>query len=142
MTATSAPIPQGNYVPAKRFGNLIYVSGMTPRDKGVLTQVGKISETEPISHYRSSAELATRNALRAAETVLLEGEVLTDAVSLTVYLNTTPEFTAHAMIADFASEVLAKAFGSVPSRAAVGVNSLPGGAPLEISVVLGLSQIE
>jgi len=139
MTHASAPVPQGNYVPAKRFGSLVFVSGMTPRENGVLKAVGKIAEGEPIERYKAAVELATRNALRAAETVLASGEVLAEAVSLTVYLNTTPDFTAHARIADFASTVLAEVFGSVPSRAAIGVNSLPGGAPVEISLVAGIS---
>ena len=140
MTPASGPVPQGNYVPAKRFGNLVFVSGMTPRENGVLKQVGKIVEGEPLERYKAAVELATRNALQAAETVLATGEVIAEAVSLTVYLNTTPEFTAHARVADFASAVLAEVFGSVPSRAAIGVNSLPGGAPVEISFVAGISQ--
>ena len=48
MSHASAPVPQGNYVPAKRFGNLVCVSGMTPRENGVLKQVGKIVEGEPL----------------------------------------------------------------------------------------------
>ena len=28
------PIPQGNYKPAVRYGNLIYTAGMTPRRTG------------------------------------------------------------------------------------------------------------
>ncbi|KFL25727.1 endoribonuclease L-PSP [Devosia sp. 17-2-E-8] len=139
MTPASSPVPQGNYAPAKRFGGLVFVSGMTPRENGVLTAIGKIAEGKPVERYRPAVELATRNALLAAQSVLASGEVLTEAVSLTVYLNTTPEFTAHSRIADFASAVLAEVLGSIPSRAAVGVSSLPGGASVEISLVAGIS---
>ena len=100
---------------------------------------GQIVEGEPVERYRPAVELATRNALLAAQSVLASGEVLTEAVSLTVYLNTTPECTAHSRIADFASAVLAEVLGSIPSRAAVGVSSLPGGASVEISLVAGIS---
>ena len=31
---TQPPVPQGNYVAAKRHGDLVYTSGMTPRDNG------------------------------------------------------------------------------------------------------------
>jgi len=139
MAPASGPVPQGNYVPAKRFGGLVFVSGMTPRENGVLTAMGKIVEGEPVERYRPAVELATRNALLAAQAVLAGGEVLAEAISLTVYLNAAPEFTAHSRVADFASAVLADALGSIPSRAAVGVNSLPGGATVEISLVAGIS---
>ncbi len=31
------PVPQGKYVPAVRFGNFIFIVGMTPRRSGVAT---------------------------------------------------------------------------------------------------------
>jgi len=139
MTPAAGPAPQGNYAPAKRLGALVFVSGITPRENGVLIMVGKLAEGEPIERYRPAVERATRNALQAAQAVLADGEVLTEAVSLTVYLNTTPEFTAHSRVADFASAVLAEVLGSVPSRTAVGVNSLPGGAPVEIALIASIS---
>ena len=138
MTDHPAPVPQGNYIPAKRFGDLIFVSGMTPRENGVLIATGKIAPGDPLEKHRQVVELATHNALSAARSVLGEGEKLAEAVSLTVYLNTAPDFADHPKCADFASAVLAETFGTVPSRAAVGVNSLPGNAPVEISLVVGV----
>ena len=46
MTREANPIPQGKYVPATRFGNMIFTAGMTPRNNGVLLKTGKIKATE------------------------------------------------------------------------------------------------
>ena len=48
------PIPQGKYVPATRFGDLIFTAGMTPRKNGVLIQTGKVSASEPLDSCRDA----------------------------------------------------------------------------------------
>jgi enamine deaminase RidA (YjgF/YER057c/UK114 family) len=135
----AAPPAQGLYVPAKRFGDLVFVSGMTPRVDGKLIQTGHVTSGANPEDYRAAVELATRNALAAAGSVLAEGEELHTPVNLTVYVNAAPDYAEHSRIADFASAVLAASFGGdIPSRAAVGVSSLPGGAPVEVALVLGV----
>lgn len=40
MGKEANPIPQGKYVPAVRFGDLVFTAGMTPRNNGVLIKEG------------------------------------------------------------------------------------------------------
>jgi enamine deaminase RidA (YjgF/YER057c/UK114 family) len=56
---------------------------------------------------------------------------------MNVYLNAEEGFTAHAKIADFASELLIEKLGAgcIGSRAAIGVASLPSNASVEISMI-------
>ncbi len=139
MNNVLPPPPQGHYVPARRFGDLIFISGMTPRQDGELLHIGRVSAGAAPENYEAAAELATNNALQAARSQLSEGETLDVPVSLTVYINAATDFTSHSKIADFCSAVIAKAFrGQIASRAAVGVSSLPGGAVLEVSLVAGI----
>lgn len=140
MNEVHSPRPQGNYVPAKRFGDLIFVSGMTPRENGKLVATGSIAAGDPPERYRKAVELATHIALSAARSQIVRDEVLADVVSLTVYLNAAPDFTAHSGLADFASAVLLDEFGALPARAAVGVASLPGNAPVEISLIASVAR--
>ena len=42
MGKEANPIPQGKYVPAVRFGDLVFTAGMTPRNNGVLIKEGKV----------------------------------------------------------------------------------------------------
>jgi enamine deaminase RidA (YjgF/YER057c/UK114 family) len=135
------PIPQGNYVPASRFGNMIYTAGMTPRNNGVLIQIGKVITSEPVSIYKAAVRQAVANALTAALNTLAEQERLEQILSLTVYVNAEDTFQAHSSLADFASEYLFEKMGNagIASRAAIGVASLPGNAPVEIQLIAGVS---
>lgn len=131
------PIPQGNYLPAVRHAGLIYTSGMTPRKKGELMYSGKIRATDPVESHRDAVCLATSNALVAAEGCLIEGEKISRILQLNVYLNAEPEFTAHSKIADFSSDLLVECLGvgSIGSRAAIGVASLPSDASVEVTLI-------
>lgn len=131
------PIPQGNYLPAVRHADLIHTSGMTPRKKGILMYSGKIRVSDPIEFHRDAVRLATLNALVAAQTCLREGEKISIILHLNIFLNAEPEFTAHSKIADYASEALIECLGvgSIGSRAAIGVTSLPSDAPVEVTFI-------
>lgn len=131
------PIPQGKYLPAVRHADLIYTSGMTPRKAGILVYSGKIRASDPIESHRDAVNLATMNALVAAQACLKEGEKISLILQLNIFLNTDPEFTAHPKIADYASEVLIEYLGPdcIGSRAAVGVATLPSDAPVEITLI-------
>ncbi|MFJ7971672.1 RidA family protein [Psychrobacillus sp. NPDC096389] len=140
----SNPIPQGNYVPASRFGNMIYTAGMTPRKEGVLIQTGKVQTEESVSIYKAAVQQAAANALTAALNTLTAQERIEQILSLTVYVNAAETFQAHTSLADFASAYLYEKLGSrgIGSRAAIGVASLPGNAPVEIQLVAGVSSEE
>ena len=137
------PIPQGMYKPAVRFGDLIFTAGMTPRRDGVLLAQGEYHVfTDPESYEREIRQ-AAKNALTAARSCLKEGEEIVQILSLTVYLKADPGFTKHPKAADAASAYLAEQLGpdaGIGARAAVGVASLPGGAPAEVQLIAGVGR--
>ncbi len=134
---TEQPIPQGKYLPAVRHADLIFTSGMTPRKAGNLMYSGKISVADSIDSHKDAVRLATLNAFSAAQACLHEGEKIAFILQLNVFLNAEEEFTAHAKVADFASELLIENLGSdcIGSRAAIGVSSLPSNSPVEITII-------
>lgn len=131
------PVPQGDYVPARRHGDLIYTSGMTPRRDGVLQAVGPVRRDQPIPEHRAAVELACANALTAARATLAPEETIAGILSMTVYIAAEPGFEAHAKVADLASGWLRSELGEagIGTRAAIGVATLPGNAPVEIQLV-------
>lgn len=137
MSAKNIPIPQGKYIPANRYGNIIYSAGMTPRDNGKLIMSGKVVATQDVEYYKVAARLATANALTAIESLVGEQEKLVKILTMTVYVNAEEGYTEHAKLADLASDFLCEQLGAagIVSRAAIGVASLPGNAPLEIQLV-------
>lgn len=109
---------------------------MTPRRKGILIQTGKVSSEEPLHIYKKAVRLAVSNALNAANNIINEDEKLNQILALNVYVNAQESFQAHSDLADFASEYLYEQLGQnvIGSRAAIGVASLPGNAPIEIQI--------
>jgi enamine deaminase RidA (YjgF/YER057c/UK114 family) len=135
------PIPQGRYIPAVRHADIIYTSGMTPREAGELKFVGQINANDDLQTHRAAVELATNNALISAEHQLQPGERLTLILQLNVFINAESGFTAHAALANFASNLIAERLGEsiLGSRAAIGVATLPGNAPVEITLVAAVA---
>ena len=142
MTKEANPIPQGKYVPATRFGDIIFTAGMTSRNNGVLIKTGKITAETDLEEYKEAAVQAAKNALTAAKNKLAEGEHIAQIMQITVYVNCETDFTKQSKLADFASEYFCEVLGDagVGSRAAVGVASLPGNAPVEISIIAGAAK--
>ena len=134
------PIPQGKYVPATRFGDLIVTAGMTPRKNGQLIRTGRVEIDAPLETYKDAVRQAADNALTAARNQLKEGERIARVMSMTVYINAEDGFTAHAKLADFASDFLNEMLGyaSPMARVSVGVATLPGNAPVEIQLMCGV----
>lgn len=138
------PAPQGKYVIATRWENLIWTAGLTPRINGVMQKPGKImADAEDLSSYREIVATAAENALAAVRSKLCDGEKIAGILSMTVYIAAESSFTAHAKFADMASEYLYEKLGqaSVCARVSVGVASLPGDAPLEIQLVAGVQKV-
>ena len=136
------PIPQGKYVPATRFGDLIVTAGMTPRKNGQLIQTGRVLKDSPLEDYKDAVRQAAENALTAARNQLAEDERIVRVLSMTVYVNAEDGFTSHAKIADFASDYLNEELGdaSPMARVSIGVATLPGNAPVEIQLMCGVGR--
>ena len=131
------PVPQGKYRPAVRHGDLIFTAGMTPRKDGQLILSGKITPDVPVETWREAVRQAAANALTAARNCLEEGESIVQVLSLTVYVNASPDYRTHAKIGDLASGYLFEELGDagIGARAAIGVATLPGDAPVEIQLI-------
>ena len=136
------PIPQGKYVPSTRFGNIIVTAGMTPRKNGQLIQTGRVEKDAPLENYKDAVRQAAENALTAAYHKLLAGEHIACVMSMTIYINAEDGFTAHAKLADFASDFLNEVLGNASpmARVSIGVATLPGNAPVEIQLMCGVGQ--
>lgn len=133
----SMPAPQGRYVVAKRRGDLVFTAGMTPRRAGALILEGPVRSGEPLEQYRPALILACSNALDAIRSLAMPGESVREIMSMTVFIAGEHDFRAHSQLADYASEYLYQQLGNdgICSRAAVGVATLPSGAPVEVQLI-------
>ena len=100
-------------------GSTVYISGQIPLDPATMEIVDE--------SFAASAHRAFRNLAAVAEAA---GGGLDDAVKVNISLTDLANFAT-------VNEVMAQYFQTpYPARAAVGVASLPKGAPIEIEAIL------
>jgi enamine deaminase RidA (YjgF/YER057c/UK114 family) len=128
------PVPLGHYVAAVRTGSLLMVSGMLPLEAGRPSVVGRLGDDVSIEAGRAAARLAALNALAVAERTLGGLHHVRRVVRAVVSMTTSPEFTAHAAVADGASELFASLFDEGHTRVAIGAYTLPLGAAILLDV--------
>jgi enamine deaminase RidA (YjgF/YER057c/UK114 family) len=133
--------PLGNYVHAKRVGNLLYLSGKGPPDVNGKMPHGKLgagmSVEEGYQHARGVGLMliaATREALGG------DLDRVTDIVKVLGMVNAAPDFEDHPKVINGCSDLFVEVFGEHGrhARSAVGMSSLPGGIPVEIEVIVAV----
>ena len=130
--------PFGAYLPVKRLGNLIYVAGQLPMRDGKLLATGPVPSRCSLEHAKDAARQCVINALGAIQS--LEGpidQVLKGVLRVGCFVNSDSSFTQQPQVANGASELLLDLFGDPGKhvRAAVGVNTLPLDASVEVEFI-------
>ena len=131
------PTPLGTYVESSETGNLLFLSGILPVVDGKLAISGRLGDNLSVKEGQEAARIASLKVLAAAKQHLGTLNRLKKLVKLTVLIATTEEFTEHAPVADGASDLFVKIFGTEAGhvRLVYGVQSLPIGAPLIVDVI-------
>lgn len=137
QAGAAAPVPQGDYRAAVVDGGLALSAGMTPRVAGRLTVTGLVGGDVDPAVARDAAGLAARNAVTAV-VAALDGDAgrLRRLLRMTVYVACVDGFTDLSAVADGATAGLREAApaAGLPVRSAIGVRSLPSGAPVEVEL--------
>jgi len=140
ITLPQPAAPLANYVPVKRSGTIIYVSGQLPLADGNLLAEGKTGSEVSPERAAVCARQCIINALAA-----IRGEVGTldrifQIVKLTGFVASAPGFTGQPAVINGASDFLVEVFGDAGrhARSAVGVSELPRNAPVEIELIAEL----
>jgi enamine deaminase RidA (YjgF/YER057c/UK114 family) len=130
-------MPAADYVACRRVGDVLYVAGHGPMRDGKAAYVGKVGADVDIETGAQAAELTMLNVLASIKADLGELSRVTGFVQLSVFVNATPEFAMHHLVADGASKLLTKLYGpsAAHARFAVGMTSLPFNIATEIAAV-------
>ena len=129
--------PFGAYVPARRVGNLIYVAGQLPMKDGKLLATGQVPSRCSLEDARAAALQCIINAIAAVQSIEGGVDSIAGVVRVGAFVSSDTNFTDQPKVADAASELLTQIFGDAGkhARAAVGVNTLPRDASVEIEVI-------
>lgn len=126
--------PVASYIPCVRVGNLLYVAGQIPLVDGKLPKTGRLGENVTVEEGQQLARTCVLNGLAAAKQELGDLSKIARVVRVGAFVASTNDFTQQPQVANGASELLVQVFGDSGkhARAAVGVNVLPLGAPVEV----------
>lgn len=120
-----------------RTGSLVFVSGQGPFVGGEIVHPGKLGAELTVDVGRKEAEVTILNILGMLKAELGELSRISRFVRVLVFVNSTPDFTEHHLVAEGATDLLVKVFGDIgrAALAEVGVASLPFNGAVEIETV-------
>jgi len=134
------PKPVGNYATYSKYGNLVFISGQLPIFPDGKIINGKIDEDLSIEVGIKASEIAALNALGQLKNAC-NGDLskVKSCIKISGYVNSSAEFKDHAKVVNGASDLISKIFSEkLHSRVAIGCNSLPLNACVEIECIFEL----
>lgn len=135
-----AAAPVAAYLPYVEQGGFLHISGQLPFDNGQVV-TGRLGVNVDIA---GGYDAARRCALMLLAQIgnALDGDFsrVEKIVKLGCFVNSAPDFTDQAKVANGASELFESLFGDAGrhARAAVGVAVLPLGAAVEIDAIVAV----
>ena len=126
-----------NYVPAVRSGNLVFLAGQVARGADGRIVTGKVGRDVTEAEGAAAARTCALQLLAALQAEIGDLAKVKRIVRVGGFVNCTDDFTAQPRVINGASDLLVAVFGDAGkhARAAVGVNALPAGAPVEVELV-------
>ncbi|MFL6678382.1 MAG: RidA family protein [Burkholderiaceae bacterium] len=133
--------PGARYAAVVVHDGLAWVSGQLPREGDRVVVAGKLGRDVDVAAAQGGARIALLRAFAALRDELGGLDRVRQVLRLTVYVNSTEEFTQHSVVADGASDLVYALFGPERGRHArtsVGVAQLPRNGCVEIDLVAAL----
>ncbi len=148
MTAAGITLP-GPFAPhAPLLGVVVHgdtarTSGALPRDaEGNFPALGVCGAGVSTETGVACARLALLNAVSLVRAELGSLDRVARVLTITVFVASAPDYTEQPAVADGASQALLELFGDDAgrhTRSAIGVASLPRGAPVEVELTVALT---
>lgn len=139
LTLPKAPTPLANYVPFKRDGNTLYLSGQGPRRADGTMFTGKVGRDVTWEQAYEHARLVGLGLLSVAK--MAAGELSrVEVLKVLGMVNGVPEFGDHPKVINGCSDLFVAVLGDRGrhARSAVGMGSLPNNISVEIEAVMRL----
>lgn len=134
LTLPTPAAPVAAYIPTRRAGSLLFVSGQIPVREGKVMITGTVPSAVSLEQARECARQCTLNGLAAARAALGSLDAIRQVVRVGCFVACDTGFGDQPKVANAASELLVEIFGEAGkhARAAVGTNALPLGVPVEV----------
>ena len=140
ITLPAPPQPIANYVGAVRAGNLLFLSGHGGGSQW--RGKGKVGRDVTLEQGYQSARDTGLNLLTTTRQALGSLDKVKRIVKVLGMVNSAPGFTDQPKVINGFSDLMIEAFGEAigkHARSAVGMAELPMGIPVEIEMVIEVS---
>jgi enamine deaminase RidA (YjgF/YER057c/UK114 family) len=135
------PAPGGNYVPAKRVGAVLYLSGtVSMGPDGFIT--GRAGLDRSIDEGYAAARACALTQLAVIKQELGSLDRVAEVLTVNGYVNAADGFPDSPAVINGASDLLVAVFGEAGRhvRAAVGLNALPRNALVELQMTVRVKE--
>ena len=132
------PTPVANYIASVQVGNILFVGGNTGTVNGKRKYLGKVGEAVTLEQAYEMAQFCGLNHLAFIKAALGDLDCVERVVKVTGYVNVAPGFKDMPKVINGESDLYVKLWGERGrhARAAIGVASLGGDAPVETEVIV------
>ena len=137
LALPTVPTPVANYVPFRRAGDIVYLSGQGPRKADGSYHTGKVGRDVTWEEAYEHAKITALGLLAAAKTAA-GGLDKVEIVKVLGMVNGVPEFADQPKVINGCSDLFVAVLGEHGrhARSAVGMGSLPNNMTVEIEAVI------
>lgn len=134
--------PSGNYIPFRRDGNMLFVSGQGPKRPDGPYITGKARTAGDVPQGYAAAELAALNLIATVKLAVGDLGKVKSVLKILGMVNASEDFLYHPQVINGCSDILIKVFGEDGKhpRSAVGMSSLPHGIIVEVEGIFSLKE--
>jgi len=127
-----------HYISHYPIGNLLYLSGATPRKDGVGYLPGVVGKDLTVAQGAEAARYAALTLLAAVRYALGDLDRVQQIVHMVGYVNSAPGFSDQPRVINGAADLFIELFGDRGrmTRAAIGCQGLGGNASVELIVTM------
>lgn len=142
LTLPEVPRPIANFVPFRRHGDTVYLSGQTCEWNGEVVYRGKVGREHDLAAGQEAARICALNLLAALRAALGGSlDPVHSCLRLGGFVNAVEDFPGVPMVINGASDVMHLVFGpeaAAHARTAIGVATLPQNATVEVDAIFAL----
>ena len=131
------PAPLAAYIPCRRSGNLVFVSGQGTAINGRETYQGKVGAELTLEEGYKAARNCGLNLLAQLKRFLGDLDSVKQIVHVKGFVASHSDFCSQPQVINGVSELMIEVFGEAGrhSRSALGVNVLPTNIPVEVELI-------
>ena len=134
--------PAGNYLPASRSGNVVWMAGVGSLRADGSRIMGKLGADLTTAQGYEAARWCALNLLARMKAEISDLDQVSRILKVVGMVNSAPDFTEQAQVVDGASDLFVQLFGESGrhSRSAPGMSALPGNNAVIVECVIEVGE--